>query len=301
MTSHTDASSERPTGRPTGGHVVPGPRQDRRTDDERDGRARIDLGQANAARIHDYVLGGVDNFAVDRAAAAQLAARHPELAAAIHADRAFLERAVSWCLAHGVDQFLDLGSGIPTMGHVHEIARRHHPQSRVAYVDIDPLAVAHARALLDGLEGATITRADLREPDAVLTAPGVAGLLDLTRPVALLAVAVLHVVDGDLVGLLGRYRDALAQGSVLVLSHPGVDHDDPPVAAPARAVAATGDPAATLRDRAQLHTLLDGLDVVPPGLVDVRDWPHARPEVANPGGYGAVARIVRRGTADRDT
>lgn len=253
--------------------------------------AGIDFDRANAARVYDYFLGGAHNFAVDRELAARVTEQHPEFTAVIRANRAFLGRVVEWCTAAGIDQFLDLGSGVPTVGNVHEIARRRLPTARVAYVDFEP--VAHAQHLLAGTEQVTITRADLRDPDSVLSAPGVAGLLDFSRPVALLAIAVLHFVDGALAPMLAHYRSVMAPGSVLGISHASDDHDDPTVAAHARAVAATYTDSATpltLRSRAEIRSLLAGLELVEPGLVDVRDWPHPHPEDPGAGGYGALAR-----------
>lgn len=282
------------TGQTAGG---PGTGRASGPDAERAREPGVDLEHANAARIYDYFLGGAHNFAVDRAVAAQVAAGHPEFTAVIHANRAFLGRVVEWCLAQGLDQFLDLGSGVPTVGNVHEIARRRHPEARVAYVDFEPVAVAHAQELLADIEQATITHADLRDPARVLAAPGVAGLLDFARPVAVLAVAVLHFIDTDLAALLERYRQVLVPGSVIAVSHASADHDDPQVATRARAAAAayaTSATPLTLRDRSQIRAMLDGLALVSPGLVDVRDWPHPRPEDPGAGGYGALARVPQR-------
>src|SRR6202012_1061469 len=153
--------------------------------------AGIDFDRANAARMYDHFLGGGHNFAVDRDVAEKVAVGNPDIAAVARATRADLGRVVRWCRAAGIDQFLDLGSGVPTVGNVHEIAHQTHPGARVAYVDFEPVAVAHAQALLaQDPGGATVTipRADLRDPASVLAAPGVADLLDLARPVALLAI-----------------------------------------------------------------------------------------------------------------
>jgi SAM-dependent methyltransferase len=238
--------------------------------------AGIDFERANAARIYDYILGGSHNFAVDREQAARTMAAYPDIARSARANRAFLGSVVRWCLARGVDQFLDLGSGVPTVGNVHEIALAVDPDARVAYVDFEPVAVAHAQEITADLPGVSVTRADVRDPDSVLGAPGVADLLDLDRPVGLLMVAVLHFVSEDPVGLVARYRDALAPGSVVAMSHNSDDHDDPHLAAALHGVAEAMRGSATeltLRDRAALSALVTGLQVVPPGLVDVVDWP----------------------------
>jgi SAM-dependent methyltransferase len=254
----------------------------------------IDFDRANAARMYDYFLGGGHNFAVDREQAVKAAAAHPGIVRTLVENRRFLGRAVRWCVEQGIDQFLDLGSGVPTVGNVHQIAHETDPAIRVAYVDFEPVAIAHATEIVAALDTVTATRADLRDPDAVLGAPGVSELLDLDRPVALLLVAVLHFVPGDLSELLARYRAVLAPGSVLVISHSSDDHDDAELADRMRSAAAAYDDSATpgtLRTRAELRALVDGLalDVVEPGLVDVINWPEY--QGAPSGHYGIVARI----------
>ncbi|HWN28936.1 MAG TPA: SAM-dependent methyltransferase [Actinomycetospora sp.] len=262
---------------------------------ERALEAGIDFDRANAARIYDYLLGGGCNFAVDREQAAKILAQNPDMGYVCQANRAFLGRAVAWCLARGIDQFLDLGSGVPTVGNVHEIALARRPDARVAYVDFEPVAVAHARELIEGLDGVTVTRADMRDPDQVLDAPGVRDLLDLTRPVALLTVAVLHFVpDPELPAILARYRDALAPGSVHVLTHGSADHDDPDLAARTRAIQDGYRGSATevvLRSRAEIAALLGGHELVAPGMVDIVDWPAPDPGARPTGGYAAIATL----------
>ncbi|WP_207223505.1 SAM-dependent methyltransferase [Pseudonocardia sediminis] len=258
----------------------------------------IDLSRPNAARIYDYMLGGSHNFAVDRAAGEAMLARFPDAALAGHANRAFLGRAVELCCELGISQFLDLGSGIPTAGNVHDIARRHLPDARVAYVDIEPVAVAHSRAVLADQVGVTITRADLRDPDQVLSADGVRGLLDFEAPVAVLAVAALHYVapDDDLPAVVGRYREVMAPGSALVISHGSDDVADPAAAAHMRELAevmATSATPAYLRSRARLHEALAGFDLVDPGLVDIRRW-RTHSELPDTAVYGAVGLVSAR-------
>jgi SAM-dependent methyltransferase len=263
---------------------------------ERALEAGIDFDRANAARIYDYLLGGGCNFAVDREQAGKILAQNPDMGYVCQANRAFLGRAVAWCLARGIHQFLDLGSGVPTVGNVHEIALARRPDARVAYVDFEPVAVAHARELIEGLDGVAVTRADMREPDRVLDAPGVRGLLDLTRPVALLTVAVLHFVpDPGLPAILARYRDALPPGSVHVITHGSADHDDPDLAARTRAIQDGYRGSATevvLRSRAEIDGLLGGHDLVAPGMVDIVDWPTADPGAPPTGGYAAIALLT---------
>lgn len=264
---------------------------------ERALEAGIDFDRANAARIYDYLLGGACNFAVDREQAAKILTQNPDMAYVCRANRDFLRRAVEWCLAAGITQFLDLGSGVPTVGNVHEIALAHRPDARVAYVDFEPVAVAHAHEVVDGLPTVSVTRADMRDPDGVLGAPGVRDLLDPDLPTALLTVAVLHFVpDPALPAILARYRAALGPGSVHVMSHGSADHDDPDLAASTRAIQDGYRGSATevvLRSREEIRECLGGLELVaPPGhLVDIVDWPAPSPGVRPTGGYAAIARI----------
>ena len=254
----------------------------------------IDFERANAARIYDYFLGGAHNFASDRAQAAKIVAANPDMPRVCRANRDFLGRVVRWCLAQGIDQFLDLGSGVPTVGNVHEIARAQRPGARVAYVDFEPVAVHHARDITAGVDGVSVTQGDLRQPETVLREPGVAGLLDFDRPVAVLAVAVLHFIDDDLPAIFGRYHDALAPGSVLALNHGSADQDDPVLAESVRATERGYRGSATpvvLRDRTQIRALLDGFELVPPGLVDPVHWPVPVPDAEPIGAYAAVGRI----------
>lgn len=242
--------------------------------------AAPDLTRPNPARVYDFMLGGSHNFAADREFAQRVLDVYPQAWQVAVSNRAFLHRAVDTCLRAGVRQFLDLGSGIPGVGNVHDIARAHDPASRVAYVDIEPVAVTHSRAVLDGMDGVSITAADLRRPDRVLSAPGVAGLLDFDRPIALLMVSVLHFVPirDDLAGIVARYRDALAPGSMVVCSHGSTDFEDPDAAGSARRLEQlTQDSAqpACVRDRAELAAVVDGFDLLDPGMVDLDLW---RPE-----------------------
>ena len=256
----------------------------------------IDFDRPNAARIYDYLLGGAHNFAVDRELAERALNGHPMLRYLAQANRGFLRRAVTWCLEQGIEQFLDLGSGVPTVGNVHEIALAHTGAARVAYVDFEPVAVAHATEIVApfGRDQVTVTQADLRLPRTVLDAPGVAGLLDFTRPVAVLAVAVLHFVDDDLPAIVAAYRARLAPGSAFVLSHSTDDSEDLAVAESVRAVARAYRDSATpliLRDRATIAGLLSGMQVAPPGTVDIVDWPEPDPSTERTSVYASVARL----------
>lgn len=252
---------------------------------------------ATAARIYDYVLGGMHNFPADRAAASMAIEQFPLIPARARDNRALLRRMVRYLADAGVRQFLDIGSGMPTVGNVHEIALAQQPGARVAYVDFEPVAVHHARELTAGLEGVSVTQGDLRQPEEVLRDPGVVGLLDFDRPVAILAIAVLHFIDDDLPAIFGRYRDALGPGSVLALNHGSSDQDDPELAESVRAIERGYRGSATpvvLRDRTRIRDLLDGFELVPPGLVDPAHWPAPNPGVEPVGAYAAVGRAPLR-------
>lgn len=260
-----------------------------------------DLHTPNPARVYDYMLGGAHNFAADREFATRLLEVLPGARDGAVANRAFLGRAVRACLELGCRQFLDLGAGIPTAEPVHEIVHRHDPSARVAYVDVEPVAVAMSRELLAGVPGASITAADLTDPDAVLAAPGVRDLLDPAEPTAVLAVSVLHFVPDDdlLAGLLDRYCDAVAPGSVLVVSHGSTDTDDlrarEEMATIERLTRDSAQPA-TARDRATLRRLTRRLDLLEPGLVDVSRWRPDDPDRPgrDVGMYALVGRIGSR-------
>ncbi len=238
--------------------------------------ADIDVCTPSPARIYDYWLGGSHNFAVDREVGRRAAEAMPTLRAAIWANRAFLRRVVTHLATElGVDQFLDLGSGVPTAGNVHEVAQAANPAARVVYVDIDPIAVAHGRRLLAGDDRATVLQADLRRPADVLGRPELAEVLDLGKPVAVLMIAVLHFLpDADHPGDIVRaYRERVVPGSYLALSHAADDEDLP--AEQARMIEeyqkSTKVPFIH-RGPDVLAGWLDGLDLVPPGIVLTNQW-----------------------------
>ncbi|WP_229795368.1 SAM-dependent methyltransferase, partial [Saccharothrix coeruleofusca] len=197
----------------------------------------------------------------------------PGMAGAARANRSFLRRAVRYLLAQGIDQFLDLGSGIPTVGNVHEIA----DQARVVYVDVEPVAVAHSTALLQGNPRALAVQADLRDPASVLEHPQVRELLDFERPIGVLMVAVLHFVQDadDPAGAVARYREALAPGSYLVISHgslEGVQVEGHADTARVQDVYKRTDSPLVLRSRAEVVPFFDGWDLVEPGVVMLPEW-----------------------------
>jgi hypothetical protein len=234
----------------------------------------VDLERPSAARMYDYYLGGSHNFAADREAAEQVVTAIPNVRQIALANRAFLRRAVLHLLELGVRQFLDVGSGIPTVGNVHEVAQAVDPAARVVYVDIDPVAVIHAGHLLAGNPLAAAAMADLREPEAILDDPVVRETLDLTRPVGLLLVSVLHFVpDADACPAVARLRGALPRGSGLVISHAAVEGMARESAEAAGQVyQRSTSPGGAIRTRGQIEEFFDGYELVPPGLVWVSQW-----------------------------
>ena len=240
----------------------------------------IDLSLPAVGRMYDYLLGGAHNFAIDRAAVERAVAALPFLPLVARANRDFLRRAVLFMIGEGVDQFLDLGSGIPTVGNVHQIAQRANPNARTVYVDIDPVAVAHAHALLHDDPNSAAVLGDLRHYGQVLADPAVQRLIDWGRPVGVLMVAVLHFIpDHDDPGaVIAAYRTRMASGSYLALSHASRDGQpaelDAAVDAAARAYDDTGT-GLVFRTSTQLAQLMDGFSLVAPGIVQVPNW---RPE-----------------------
>lgn len=236
----------------------------------------INTSVAHPARVYDYWLGGKDNFAADRALGDAIMAAVPTIQVMARANRAFLGRAVSYLAAEaGIRQFLDIGTGIPTVGNTHEVAQQVAPEARVLYVDNDPIVLAHARALMTSHHaGATaFIEADLREPQKILADPALAETLDLSRPVALMLVAVLMYFrdSEDPQGMVSALVDALPSGSYLAVTHPTADFD---AEAMAGAVAAAEHGGITLvpRSRVQTEAFFTGLELVEPGVVPVLAW-----------------------------
>jgi SAM-dependent methyltransferase len=241
-----------------------------------DGLLEIDraLDLPNPARMYDYFLGGAHNFAVDREMAERVLAVYPDVALVARANRAFVRRAVRFLIDEGIDQFLDIGSGIPTAGNVHEIAHQRNPAARVIYVDIDPIAVQHSLAVLRNVPTATAIQADARRPECILAHPDVRRLLDFRRPVAVLLFASLHFIadDQEVYALVGTLRDALAPGSYLVLSHSSYEDASSDAVERAEELYRRTTTPLTSRTRAQLLPCFAGLELVEPGLVYAPRW-----------------------------
>ncbi|MGW0365795.1 SAM-dependent methyltransferase [Streptomyces sp. NPDC002990] len=264
----------------------------------------IDISVPSVSRIYDYYLGGSHNFEVDRQAARRAMEFMPGLPKIMQANRAFMRRAVRHAVAEGVTQFLDIGSGIPTFGNVHEIARAASPEARVIYVDHDPVAVAHSQAVLGGDDRTGVVAADLRKPQDILTDPEVGRLLDFDRPVALLLVAVLHFLEDadDPYAAVAELRDALAPGSLLILTHAsfeGIPLTEEVAGGTVQVYRDIRSPL-VMRDRKQISRFFDGFEMAAPGLVSMPDWRPDRPGAGAGAGAGAEAEAAEDGEAPED-
>jgi len=254
----------------------------------------FDTSKAHQARIYDYLLGGKDNYAADRAVAEAVLNAYPAMAFAARANRAFLGRVIRYLAGEaGIRQFLDIGTGIPTAGNTHQVAQAVAPESRVVYVDYDPIVLAHARALLTSSEaGATeYIDADLRDTGTILSQAR--QLLDFTKPVAVVLLAILHVIpdSDDPQAIVATLMDAVPSGSYLAISHGGSDLLDREARQGILDAMQTSQQQYSYRAHAQVARFFAGTDLVEPGLVPVEEW---RPDPGNPSGHspgwGAVGR-----------
>jgi hypothetical protein len=261
----------------------------------------IDTSVPHPARRYNYWLGGKDHFAADRASGDAIAEAFPVVVELARANRAFLRRAVRFLAQSGVTQFLDIGTGLPAPENTHEVAQRIAPESRVVYVDNDPIVMAHARALLHGdRRGRTAyLEADVRDPGAILGHPALRETLDLERPVGLLLVAVLHFVhdDDQAAGAVRELMAALPNDSHLVLSHGTMDFSAPEGVAAYEKMFAAGGTDVRARTRETIGGYFAGLEIAEPGIVAVSDWrgedpPSDRPVSQDLGIYAAVGRKV---------
>jgi hypothetical protein len=262
----------------------------------------INTGVPNPARIYDYFLGGKDNFPADRQVADQVLAIAPVAREVVEDNRAFLRRAVRVLTREaGIRQFVDLGSGLPTQGNVHEIAQAIAPDARVVYVDNDAMVVTHSRALLAG-DNTVAIQADLREPEVIVGHPEVRELIDFNQPIALLLMAILHFIpdDEDPLGIVARFRDALPTGSYVAISHGTRDIPVRPDMS-AEEMAEMGARVEQLyqlttaslvtRSRAEVERFFDGFDLLDPGLTEIQAWrPDNRSSMLPGGFYGGVGR-----------
>jgi O-methyltransferase involved in polyketide biosynthesis len=258
----------------------------------------VDTSTPNVARMYDFLLGGKDNFAADRAAAQHLLAAIPDIGAIAADNRAFLRRAVRFLAAEaGIRQFLDLGGGLPTRANVHEVAQQVTDDARVVYIDYDPVVVRHGQALLADGKHVAMVQADLTRPAEVLAHDDVLRVLDLGEPVALICTATLHFTpdEADPHQIIATYRDKVAPGSYLVLTHaPAREAGDEPAydAENATSVYSQASAQLHLRSMAELRRFFDGFDLVDPGVVWMADW---RPDTGSrPAGR---PRSLRAGVA----
>jgi hypothetical protein len=257
----------------------------------------FDTSVPHIARVYDYWLGGKDNFAADRELGERTLQAYPNLVFSVRANRAFLTRTVRFLAAEaGIRQFLDIGTGIPANNNTHEVAQRIAPESRIVYVDNDPIVLSHAKALLKSTpEGAcAYIDADLRDPDTILREA--ANTLDFGQPVAVMLIAVLQVVadDDEASAIVKRLMGACVPGSFMAISHPASDIDAEQMAEMARRLNQSVAEKSTHRDRAGVTRLFDGLEIVEPGVIRAAEWrPDSDFEAASPAAlWAGVARMA---------
>ncbi|MGP4021400.1 SAM-dependent methyltransferase [Saccharopolyspora sp. 5N708] len=258
------------------------------------GLSSIDMNRPSVARMYDYYLGGKDNYQVDRDAVERVAQAMPEIRQLAQENRAFLRRAVRYMARQGVKQFIDIGSGLPTVGNTHEIAQEINPDARVVYVDNDPIVLAHGRALLASDDNTTVVTADMHRPAEVLEHPETARLIDFDEPVAVLMIAMVHFLTvEERPAVMGQLRAVLASGSHIAATHVTTDDKSPDAVAQIESVYAATPTPIYFRDHTEIGRFFDGFDLVDPGLVTIDGW---QPDPIDPGPeatgwlYGAVGR-----------
>jgi hypothetical protein len=239
----------------------------------------FDVSVPNVARIYDYLLGGKDNYALDRKTAEELLVAVPDAAIAARQNRQFLGRAVRFLADSGIRQFIDIGTGLPTQGNVHEIAQQVAPDARVCYVDNDSVVVAHAQALLVKDANTAAIGRDLRDPEQIISDPDLRALIDLDKPVAILLVAILHfIADVEKPhAIVDRLKEAMTPGSYLVISHVTGDGISAEAAERARQLYENSSAPGVTRTRAEITCFFDGVELIPPGVVNVSSWKASRP------------------------
>jgi hypothetical protein len=234
----------------------------------------IDRNVMSHARAYNYVLGGTENYEVDRQAAQAVIDLAPDLPALGKAQRRFLLRVVQMCAEEGIDQFLDVGTGIPTSPSVHEVARAVNPAARVVYVDNDPVVLVHNSARLATTPGVVSIQEDVRTPARLLNRPELRALIDFDKPLLLLFIGLFHLVSDeyDPAGLIARYRDRMAPGSYLCLSQFCTDGSDPAAKAKLEEISVNSPAPMCFRHRDEIGRFFDGFALLPPGVVDIQDW-----------------------------
>jgi hypothetical protein len=257
----------------------------------------IDVRTPHAARVYDYALGGKDNYAADRALIEKLRPIIPDTPLVARENRAFLGRAVQVLAQAGIRQFIDIGSGLPTQGNVHEVAQQVAPDARVVYVDYDPIVIAHSRELLSGANNATIIQGDVRHPDEILEHPKLRKLIDLDEPFGLLLVGLLHLVadDDDPAARVSEFKDAMTPGSYLALCH--ITGDNQPPAAVRQWIEVFGGMAEPMvpRPYGEILRFFDGLELLDPGLVKASEWrPRTSSLIQSPATGWLFAGVARK-------
>ena len=259
--------------------------------------AGVDPTKPNIARVYDYWVGGHHNLVADRELGEAMATLDPWIPAACKANRAFLGRAVRFLAAQGIRQFLDIGSGIPTAGNVHEVAQSAAQDSRVVYIDRDPVAVAMGRKLLAGNDRAAVLQADIRDLDAILADPEVGRLIDFSEPVAIMLVAILHFVldAGEPYRIVQRLRDVAVPGSYLVLSHV-TSQDNEVLAAAAERIYNSRAADGQARSREQIAGFFGDWELAEPGLVYAPQWRPDSPDdvPGDPERYWFLTGVARK-------
>ncbi|HET6504864.1 MAG TPA: SAM-dependent methyltransferase [Amycolatopsis sp.] len=258
----------------------------------------LDLEKPNSARVYDYLIGGKLNYAIDRDFARKVTAQLPRAAWICRQNRLWLRRVVRFGISQGVRQFLDIGSGMPTEGHVHEIAQAADPEARVVYVDNEPVAIAHSEIVLAGNDRVAMVSADGEQPEEVLDDPVTRRLLDLSQPVMVIMAAFVHFIppESDPAGLIARYRHELASGSYVALSSDTGDEQDDEMFRAVKLYEGTTNPL-YLYGRDDLRALMTGLDIVDPGVVFTPQWHPDHPDdVGDHPEHAGILAIVGRVT-----
>jgi SAM-dependent methyltransferase len=260
-------------------------------------RRGIDLDKPNAARVYDYILGGALNYAVDRVFAEQVLTAQPNARERAQLNRQWLRRAIRFGMDQGIRQFLDIGSGMPTVGHVHEVAQAADPTSRVVYVDNEPVAVAHSEIVLEDNENAAMVYADAEFPDDVLEHDTTEMMLDLDQPVMVVMALFVHFIpdERDPARLIAAYRDALAPGSYLAMSSATHERQSDETARAVAMYQKSSNPVIP-RSEDELRALVDGFEIVDPGIVFIPQWRPDSPEdiPADPSACGGLALVARK-------
>ncbi|MEW9527479.1 SAM-dependent methyltransferase [Microbispora sp. NPDC049125] len=260
--------------------------------------AGVDPSTPSVARMYDYYLGGKDNFASDRQAAEKIIEILPNLRDVARENREFLIRTVGYLSEQGIRQFLDIGAGLPTQRNVHQVAQELAPESRIVYVDNDPIVLVHARALLAENDRVVVVDADVRDPAALLAHPDVRAHLDFSRPLAVLLLGVLHFIpdDDEAMGIVATLKAALPDGGHLVISHGSLGELSEEQESEGRQVfSRTSVPGTTSRSYAQVLAFFEGLDVLEPGVVPLQDWrPTLDQSLVREGKAGALGGVGRK-------